>query len=56
LAAALGVRTLAVFGPTNPGVYRPIGPTVMVFVDNTKAFAKKGSAKLQQKLLEAFTV
>jgi len=56
LAAGLGVRTLAVFGPTNPAVYRPIGPTVTVFVDSTKAFAKKSSAELQQKLLESFTV
>ena len=56
LAAGLGVRTLAVFGPTDPAVYRPIGPTVTVFVDSTKAFAKKSSAKLQQKLLEALTV
>ncbi len=55
LAAGLGVRTLAVFGPTNPAVYRPIGPTVTVFVDNTRTFAKKGSAKLQQKLLEVLT-
>ena len=28
LAAALGVRTAAVFGPTEPGVWRPLGPRV----------------------------
>jgi len=55
LAAGLGVRTLAVFGPTNPAVYRPIGPTVTVFVDSTRAFAKNSSTKLQQKLLEVLT-
>jgi len=55
LAAGLGVRTLALFGPTNPAVYKPIGPTVTVFVDSTRAFAKKRSAKLQQKLLEVLT-
>jgi hypothetical protein len=55
LAAGLGIRTLAVFGPTNPAVYKPIGPAVTVFVDSTRAFAKKHSAKLQQKLLEVLT-
>jgi len=56
LAAALGVRTLAVFGPTNPAVYKPIGPAVTVFASGTKAFAKKPSAKLQQQLLDVLTV
>jgi ADP-heptose:LPS heptosyltransferase len=55
LAAGLGVRTLALFGPTNPAVYKPIGPAVTVFVDSTRTFAKKRSAKLQQKLLEVLT-
>lgn len=55
LAAGLGVRTLAVFGPTNPAVHKPIGPSVKVFVESTKAFAKKGSAKSQKKLLEVLT-
>jgi len=41
LAAMLGVRTIAVFGPTNPNVYRPIGSNVKVLANNTKAFAKK---------------
>ena len=63
LAAALGVRTLAVFGPTpdydirgqaNPELYKPIGPAVTVFASRTKAFAKKPSAKLQQELLNFF--
>jgi heptosyltransferase-3 len=53
LAAALGVRTLAVFGPTNPAVYKPIGPAVTVFASSTKAFAKKPSASLQKELLKA---
>ena len=55
LAAALGVRTLAVFGPTNPAVYKPIGPAVTVFASSTKAFAEKPSVKLQQELLQALT-
>lgn len=52
LAGALGVRTLAVFGPTNPDVYRPIGPSVTVFAGSSASFAEKPSASLQQELLE----
>ena len=52
LAAGLGVKTLAVFGPTNPAVYGPIGPAVTVFESRTTAFAKKPSARLQQELLD----
>jgi ADP-heptose:LPS heptosyltransferase len=55
LAAAMGVQTLAVFGPTNPAMYRPIGPEVTVFSSSSTAFAKKPSAKLQRKLLEVLT-
>jgi ADP-heptose:LPS heptosyltransferase len=53
LAAGLGIRTLAVFGPTNPAVYRPIGPAVTVFASNAAAFARKPSARLQQQLMAA---
>ena len=52
LAAALGVRTLAVFGPTNPVVYKPTGPDVTVYANNTTAFAKKASVRLQRELLD----
>ena len=66
LAAALGVRTLAVFGPatarhsaetspTNPAVYKPIGPAVTVFASRTKAFVEKPSAALQHQLLQVLT-
>jgi hypothetical protein len=63
LAAALGVKTIAVFGPTpdddirgqaNPGVYSPIGPAVTVLVSSDADFAKKPSASLQQELLNFF--
>ncbi len=52
LAAGLGVKTLAVFGPTNPAVYGSIGPAVTVFADSTAAFVKEPSAALQQELLK----
>lgn len=51
LAAALGVRTLAVFGSTKPDVYRPVGPDVRVFAGGAGAFDKKASASLQHELL-----
>jgi len=56
LAAALGIRTYGVFGPTNPAVYKSIGPAVTVFTSSTASFAKKPSASLQRKLLEILTV
>jgi heptosyltransferase III len=54
LAAALGVKTIAVFGPTNPAIYSPIGPAVTVLASNDADFAKKPSASLQQELLNFF--
>lgn len=62
LASALGVKTIAVFGPTNPAVYGPIGPAVTIFakkparrssgVGGTAAFTKKPSPSLQKKLVK----
>jgi len=52
LASALGIKTFAVFGPTNPSVYGPIGPAVTIFAKKTASFAKKPSLSLQKKLLE----
>jgi hypothetical protein len=54
LAAALGVKTIAVFGPTNPDLYSPIGPAVTVLASSDADFAKKPSASLQQELLNFF--
>jgi hypothetical protein len=51
LAAAMGIRTLAVFGPTNPAVYRPVGPAVEIFANAGAAFAKEPSATSQRELL-----
>ncbi|MBN2183225.1 MAG: glycosyltransferase family 9 protein [Sedimentisphaerales bacterium] len=51
LAAMSGIRTIAVFGPTNPNVYRPVGSNVSVLTGNSRTFAKKPSPKLQRELL-----
>ncbi len=52
LAAAMGINTLVVFGPTNPDIYKPIGPHVKVFIDNDKNFTKKPSVKLQEEIIK----
>lgn len=52
LAATMGVKTLAIFGPTNPDVYRPIGPAVTVFKENCPAFAEETSPGLQREILD----
>jgi len=33
LAAALGIPTLALWGPTNPSVWRPLGPNVRLLAN-----------------------
>jgi len=53
LSAALGIKTIAVFGPTNPSLYGPIGPAVTVFAKKSTVFAKRPSPSLQKKLLGA---
>jgi heptosyltransferase-3 len=53
LAAGMGVRTVALFGPTDPAVYRPLGCTVAVFRDPTDNFARKPSPTLQEAILDS---
>jgi len=55
LAAALGVKTYSIYGPTNPAVYKSIGPAVTVFSSNIASFARKPSMRLQRKFLEMVT-
>jgi len=55
LAAALGIRTYSIYGPTNPAVYKSIGPAVTVFASSIASFAKKPSMRLQRKFLEVVT-
>jgi hypothetical protein len=52
LAAASGVKTLAVFGPTDPTIYGPIGPDVTILSSDTKDFSEKPSESLQRKVLQ----
>jgi glycosyl transferase family 9 (putative heptosyltransferase) len=35
LAAMLGVHTIAIFGPTDPAIWRPVGPSVTVLQGHT---------------------
>jgi hypothetical protein len=56
LAAGLGIRTYGVFGPTDPAVYKSIGPAVTVFTSSTASFSRKPSVSLQRKLLDVLTV
>jgi heptosyltransferase III len=52
LAAGLGIRTVAVFGPSNPTIYSPIGPAVTILESKEKEFAGEISEDLQQKAME----
>ncbi len=38
LAAGLGAATIAIFGPTDPAIYRPIGPRVGLLVEKGHCF------------------
>ncbi|MBN2457359.1 MAG: hypothetical protein JXB29_12630 [Sedimentisphaerales bacterium] len=51
LAAGLGVPTFAVFGPSNPIVYKPIGPKVTVLATKSQNFSSKPSPYYRRKLL-----
>jgi ADP-heptose:LPS heptosyltransferase len=49
LAAAVGIRTVAVFGPTDPAVYAPIGPAVTILRNDAPDFTGATSEDLQNK-------
>ncbi len=53
LAAGLGIRTIAMFGPTNSAVYGPVGPAVTTFKGCGRTFSGKEAPKLQEKVLAA---
>ena len=52
LAAGLGAQTLAIFSPTDPVLYKPIGPNVTLFTAQPDSFAKP-SAKSVRQVVEA---
>jgi hypothetical protein len=52
LASALGLPTIAVFGPTEPGVYGPVGPAVTVLQSRESNFAEAVSKDLQQEAVD----
>jgi heptosyltransferase-3 len=55
LAAGMGVRTVALFGPTDPAVYRPLGRSVVVLHDPTEDFAQRPSPSVQKAVLDRLT-
>ena len=50
LAAAVGIRTVAVFGPTDPAVYAPIGPAVTILRNDAPDFTEVVSEAMQQQI------
>jgi ADP-heptose:LPS heptosyltransferase len=53
LAAALGIRTVVVFGPTEPAIYGPLGPAVTILRSYETDFAGVISENLQQQAVAA---
>ncbi len=48
LAGAMGLRTLAMFGPTSPTLYKPLGPDVNVMGPDTNGFQRHSPATVQE--------
>jgi ADP-heptose:LPS heptosyltransferase len=55
LAAGMGLRTSVLFGPTDPTVYRPIGPALTVFQGTEDHFAEASDPELQRAVVESLT-
>lgn len=53
LAAALGRRTFALFGPTDPALYHPLGPTASILHDPAPRFSEEPAPDLQKALLDS---
>jgi hypothetical protein len=49
LAAAVGIKTVAVFGPTDPAIYAPIGSAVTILRNDAPDFTEAVSEDLQNK-------
>jgi heptosyltransferase-2 len=52
LAAAVGIRTVVVFGPTDPAIYAPIGPAVSVLRNDSAAFTDIVSQEMKQQICD----
>ena len=55
LAGGLGMKTFVVFGPTDPAIYRPIGPHVTAIRDPADSFAQRPSVDFQRRVLAVLT-
>lgn len=53
LSAALGGRTIAMFGPTDPARYGPVGPVATTLKGAGRTFSSRSTPRLQEKLLMA---
>lgn len=53
LAAGMGLRTVVLFGPTDPAIYQPIGPRVTVIQGGQDGFAERPSPALQKRVLNS---
>ncbi len=51
LAAAMGVRTCTVFGPSCSAMYQPVGPSVQVFDAQVNGFTDQVCAEVQAQIL-----
>ncbi len=52
LAAGMGLRTFALFGPTEPAQYRPLGPALTVLQDTEQRFTRQPNPDLQRAVVE----
>ena len=52
LAAGMGLRTFALFGPTDPALYKPIGPALTVLQDRHERFTTQPCPDLQKAIIE----
>jgi hypothetical protein len=55
LAASLGRSTIALFGPTHPARYRPLGPDVKILSLGGEDFASRPSPLVRQQVLAHIT-
>ncbi len=56
LAGGMGLRTTVMFGPTDPALYRPIGPALTVVRDPDEGFTTKPNVDLQKTVVESLIV